>query len=124
MDVQVKEGLTAINSCIDDETVTILVDGLLLGDLASYVEQVTGQSLICRSQLVQGVDMPVGYYQYVGGRHGMDIPEGCHQAVLVHDLCRGLTAGNITKDATVQKSPFTPSAVSPVIWTGVMVFHN
>jgi len=84
----VKDGLTAIDAGIDNKAVAILIDSILLGDLAGHGEKVTGKSFVCRSQLIQRIDVPVGDNQDVGGRHRMDVPEGGYLVVLVQNLCR------------------------------------
>jgi hypothetical protein len=88
MDMQVKDGLPTIDAAIKNQTVAVLVDAILLGDLASHNENVTGESFVSGSQLVQRVDVPVGDYENMGGRHRVDIPESGHLVVLVDDLSR------------------------------------
>ncbi len=46
VDMQVKNSLPTIESGVNNQAVTILIDAILQGNLASHFEQVTGQGFI------------------------------------------------------------------------------
>ena len=46
VDMPVKNSLPTIESSVNNQAVTILIDAILLGNLASHFEQVTGQGFI------------------------------------------------------------------------------
>ena len=99
--MQMENGLSAVEACVGNDAVTVLVDPLIFCESVGSREDMPHQLLVFNIQGVDRLDMFVRYDQYVRWRDGMEIAEGGHLFVTVNDRGFGFVCNNFTEDAGV-----------------------
>ncbi len=98
MQMEVVDCLPALRAGIEDKAVTLFSNPLLLRHRFRHQDHVPNQLFIPRLQFIDGGDVPVGDYQDMDGRYGMDITKGRYQVIAVDDPGRGKAGDYIAKD--------------------------
>ena len=89
MQMEVVDCLPALRAGIEDKAVTLFSNPLLLRHCFRHQDHVPNQLFIPCLQFINRGYVPVGDYEDMNGRYGMDISEGRYQVIAVDDLGRG-----------------------------------
>lgn len=101
MQVQVKDGLTAVDARVRDETVTVLIDPFLFCEFPGGREEMPDQLLVLRLERIDRFDVAVRHDQDVRRRDRVDVAEGGHLLVAVDDGRFGFVRNDLAEDARV-----------------------
>lgn len=86
VDVQVRDGLTAIGAVIDRDAEAGVADAFLAGDGSGGEQEVAKKGGVFRLGFADAGDHDFRDDEEMGGRLGADVAEGDALAVLVQDL--------------------------------------
>jgi hypothetical protein len=84
MKVNVKNFLSRIFACIENDTEALFLDSNVLGDLARPEQDVTQEVLFFFGNVIQGGEVFFGHDQNVGWCLGVDVIE-CNDPVILKD---------------------------------------
>lgn len=105
MHMQVKHPLVCVSARIDDQPVARLVDAFLFRKSARYNDHMAYQAFILRFQIVNGLNMPVGYEQNMCRGNRVTIMEGGYLFILKNNVTLCLPCNDPAKDTLVQILP-------------------
>ena len=98
MQVDVKNFLTRMGPAVHDEPVSSLVDPRFLSEPGGDPDHAAKRRLVRIGHVGEGRNRLVGDDEYVGGRQGLDIPERCHQLVLIDEIGGNFPADDLRED--------------------------
>jgi hypothetical protein len=97
--VQVEDGLTAIQTGIDDETIAAVLNIFFFSDFSRGKEDATKNQRIFRFSLVDRFNVAIWHNQDMGRANRLDVAEGGHIFVAIHDVGFGFTGDDFTEEA-------------------------
>src|SRR5207253_537933 len=99
VDVEVRHRLSGMHPRVDHQPVALLSEPLLPGQLHRHPEQLPSQRPLSLVEKLPDIrEVLPGHHQKVLRGLGIDVGEGDHVLILVHQLDRYLTPGDLAED--------------------------
>ncbi len=108
--MEVGDRLTAIFITVDHQTITLLVDPLILGNLGSGEKQAGEQISMIVTELVNAGEVAFWNQEDVGGSLGIQIRECLQEVVLLENRGLQLVTGDLAKDTGLAHPLLSTSA--------------
>ena len=96
-----KNGLTAIDAGVSDETISVLSDAFVACDLLRHAEEMSDERFVFDAEGADRFDVLVRHDQDVSPRHGVNIAEGGRLVIVVYDLSFGAAGDDLAEDTGV-----------------------
>gem|GEM_PF-2695750 len=106
--MQVRYHLSSIFTTADHQAVTTAGNSFLPGKLVGHPAHMPDNRCLVVSQSSQRIYMALWYYQYMGRRQRVYVPEGHHFIILVQCIAGKLTGHNATENTFHGLTPLLP----------------
>src|SRR6185436_3017064 len=110
--MQMWNGLARVRSIVKNQTVSVLLEPELLGNMCRFQKQMSQHLVIFGSRFRNARDRLLGDYEHVHRCLGLDVAECKHLVVFVHNCGRNLPCDNFFEQgfAHDRKPAATPAA--------------